>query len=96
MTLWDAGENGITLSRFEWKRESKIMLYGQKAFAYGDVLTYPHFESGDPIRLYHINEVKEIMKERNMEVRQIFGKFDGTLGNENEIQMIVCSEKLNT
>lgn len=94
--LWDSGEKGITLSRFEWERESKIMLYGQKDFAYGDVLTSPYFESGDPIRLYHINEIKEIMRKRNMEVRQVFGKFDGTLGNENEIQMIVCSEKLNT
>jgi len=94
--LWDSGEKGITLSRFEWERESKIMLYGQKDFAYGDVLTSPHFESGNPIRLYHINEIKEIMRKRNMEVRQVFGKFDGTLGNENEIQMIVCSEKLNT
>jgi len=92
--LWDAGKTGITLSKFEWDRESKILLYGQKDFAYGDVITCPRFESGDPIRLYHIDEIKEILKKRNMEVGQVFGKFDGTLGNKNEIQMIVCSERL--
>ena len=27
-------------------------------------------------------------------VQQVFGKFDGTPGSNNEIQMIICSEKL--
>ncbi len=91
--LWDAGEKGITLSRFEWDKESQIMLYGQKDFAYGELLEAPQFEAGDPIRLYHLKEIEQIMKDRNMSVRQVFGKFDGTPGSENEIQMIVYSEK---
>ena len=91
--LWDAGEKGITLSRFEWDRESQIMLYGQNDFTYGEPLMAPHFEAGDPIHLYHLNEIEQIMKDRNMNVRQVFGKFDGTPGSENEIQMIVYSEK---
>lgn len=91
--LWDMGQNGITLSRFEWDAESKIMLYGQKDFAYGDVLTAPEFDKADPIRLYHMAEIRQIMKARNMRVKQFFGKFDGTPGSEKEIQMIVYSEK---
>lgn len=93
--LWDMGEKGITLSKFEWDKESKIMLYGQNDFSYGDVLTSPCFEKGDPLRLYHREEIRQIMKERNMKVKQVFGKFDGTPANENEIQMIVISEKLS-
>lgn len=93
--LWDAGENGITLSKFEWDRESKIMLYGQRDFGYGEVLTIPEFGAGDPIRLYHREEIREILENRDMRVKQVFGKFDGTPGSENEIQMIVVSEKLN-
>lgn len=92
--LWDMGEKGITLSKFEWDKESKIMLYGQNDFAYGEGLSVPKFEKGDPIRLYHIKEIEDIMNARNMKIRQVFGKFDGTLGNENEIQMIVYSEKV--
>lgn len=91
--LWDAGQNGITLSRFEWNKESQIMLYGQNDFAYGELLTVPKFDAGDPIRLYHLEEIKQIMEHRGMRVCQVFGKFDGTPGSENEIQMIICSEK---
>ncbi len=92
--LWDMGQNGLTLSRFEWDRESKIMLYGQNDFSYGDVLTVPHFESGDPIRLYHLKEIEHIMEERDMKVKQVFSKFTGEPGDNNEIQMIIYSERL--
>lgn len=91
--LWDAGEKGITLSKFEWDRKTQIMLYGQNDFAYGECLTAPKFDFGDPIQLYHLNEVEQIMKERNMKVHQVYGKFDGTPWNNNEMQMIVCSVK---
>ncbi len=92
--LWDAGENGITLSRFEWNRESQIMLYGQNDFAFGDVLSIPNFEQGDPIRLYHRKEIEEIMKQNNMSVKQVFSNFDGISESNNDIQMIVFSEKM--
>lgn len=92
--LWDAGENGITLSRFEWNRESQIMLYGQNDFAFGDVLSIPNFEQGDPIRLYHRKEIEDIMKQNNMSVKQVFSNFDGISGSNNDIQMIVFSEKM--
>lgn len=91
--LWDAGESGLTLSKFEWDKDGKIMLYGQKDYAYGDILTEPLFESGDPIRLYHIKEIEQIMKARDMDLKAAFGKFNGVHWNSNEIQMIVYSEK---
>ena len=92
--LWDMGEKGITLSRFEWDKESQIMLYGQNDFSYGEPLTIPRFESGDPIRLYHIEEIEAIMEKRNMKVKQVFANFDGAPGSVDEMQMIVCSQKL--
>lgn len=92
--LWDMGQNGITLSKFEWDKQSKIMLYGQNDFAYGNVLSIPQFDQGDPIRLYHMQEIKQIMKSYDMCVKQVFSKFDGTPGSDNDIQMIVFSEKI--
>lgn len=92
--LWDAGSKGITLSRFEWNPDTRIMLYGQNDFAYGKPLTAPQFGAGDPIRLYHRKELEQIMQDRNMKLQQVYADFDGTPGNDNEIKMIVCSEKL--
>ena len=92
--LWDMGEHGITLSKFEWDRTSNIMLYGQNDFSYGESLSKPVFDSGDPIRLYHMEEIERIMAERDMEVQQSFARFDGTPSSKNDIQMIVLSEKL--
>lgn len=91
--LWDMGNSSITLSRFEWDKETQILLYGQNDFGYGDILTKPVFQEGDPIRLYHSAQIREIMKDRCMQVKQIYSRFDGTIWDENSIQMIVCSEK---
>lgn len=90
--LWDMGQKGITLSRFEWDRDSRILLYGQQDAAYGEVLTAPHFEAGDPIRLYRMAELQSILAQRGMQVKQVWSSFDGTPGIDG-IQMIVLSEK---
>ncbi len=37
--LWESGSNGLTLSKFEWDRDSKIMMYGQWDMKYGETLT---------------------------------------------------------
>lgn len=91
--LWDAGEKGLTLSRFEWNRETKIMLYGQNDFAYGAPLKAPSFGLADPIRLYHLDEIRNILGERRMHICNVFGKFDRTPGSKDEIQMIIVSRK---
>ncbi len=91
--LWDMGEKGITLSRFEWDKESKIMLYGQNDFAYGEALPRPDFGLADPIRLYHRDEVREITQQRGMRVTAVYGGFSLRTASDNDIQMVICSEK---
>ena len=39
--LWDEGEKCLTLSAFEWDKKSKIMLYGQVDYPYGEPLQKP-------------------------------------------------------
>lgn len=92
-SLWDAGEKGLTLSQFEWDKESKIMLYGQLDYYFGEILNKPVFDTGCPTRLYHMNEVHKIMQNRGMQVVQMFGTFDGIEASSNELQMMVYSEK---
>lgn len=92
--LWEAGTKGITLSRFEWNPDTRIMLYGQNDFEYGKALSAPEFVAGDPIRLYHREELEQIMSDRNMKLQQVYGSFEGALGSDNEIKMIICSQKI--
>ena len=92
--LWDAGKDGITLSAFEWDKSSNTLLYGQNDFYFGDILKTPDFEYGNPTRLYHSSEIDSIMKVRGMKTIKKFCDFNGTLANENGLQLMVVSRKL--
>lgn len=92
---WDSGEKGLTLSQFEWDDASKTLIYGQKDYRFGDVLSKPEFLEGNPIRLYTLNEISSDFAALGMKVNQSFADFSGKNLTENDIQMIVCSEKLS-
>lgn len=92
--LWDSGENGLTLSKFEWDKETRIMLYGQQDYHYGKPIEKPIFNHGYPTRLYNIDEIKSIMKKINMDVIKSYCDYYGNLSSENRIQLMVCSIKL--
>ena len=92
--LWDAGENGLTLSVFEWNPESRIMLYGQNDFAYGEKLRKPDMPYGNPTRLYTQKEIEEIMYNRDMKVVSSYCDYKGTPASEKGFQLIVCSCRL--
>lgn len=47
---------------------------------------------GVDITKVYVEDAQQVAQ-RNMCVKQVYGKFDGTPGNTNEIQMIVVSEK---
>ena len=91
--LWDAGDQGLTLSLFEWNKATNILIYGQNDFRFGDVLYAPHFECGDPIRLYHSAEIDEIMKKRGMATIKKYCDYDGTPASANGLQLMTISKK---
>ena len=91
--LWDAGENGLTLSAFEWNRESRTMLYGQIDHPYGEVLSKPEMYEGNTIRLYTLDEITEIFSGLGLCVGDSYADFSGSFSSENEIQLMVCSVK---
>lgn len=92
--LWDEGEKCLTLSKFEWNSETRIMMYGQLDFPYGQALTKPVIDKGNPTRLYSLSEIEGIMNRRGMEVFASYADFDGAPSSIDGIQMIVCSRKL--
>lgn len=92
--MWDNGEKSLTLSKFEWNSSKKIMLYGQLDFMYGNTISKPIIEDGNPIRLYSINEIKDIFNTLGMDVKEVYSDFTGKPLSNNDIQLMVYSEKL--
>lgn len=85
--LWDAGEKGLTLSVFEWDSGTRTLLYGQQDYPYGAVLTKPDFIEGNPIRLYKLEEIRDIYGRLGMRVVESFSDFSGRASSDNGIQL---------
>ncbi len=91
--LWDDGKKSLTLSKFEWNSKTKIMLYGQLDFTYGDPLSNPVIDYGNPTRLYSLCEIKNIFADLGMEIKESYADFSGKKSSENDIQLMVYSTK---
>ena len=91
--LWEAGEQGLTLSEFEWDRERRVLLYGQLDFEYGAAVSRPEIAEGNPIRLYTLAEIHEILASVGMEIAGVYGDYSGKPLSDQAIQLLVCSRK---
>lgn len=91
--LWDAGEKCLTLSKFEWDKGTKIMLYGQADYPYGQTLHKPNIEKGNPTRLYSLSEIEVIMCERGLVLQDHFADFTGKKSSADGIQLLVYSQR---
>lgn len=89
--LWDAGEKCLTLSAFEWDKESKTLIYGQADYPYGKALRKPEIEEGNPIRLYTSDEITEIFSGLGMSICKSYADFSGKPLSDQEIQLMVYS-----
>ena len=92
--LWEAGTHGLTLSAFDWNPDTRICLYGQLDYAYGESLTKPEMPYGNPTRLYTQQELEEIFRERGLKVYAAYADINGVPASEKGFQLKVCSEKL--
>lgn len=93
-TRWEMGTNALSLSQFEWNTEKKIMLYGGMTIPYGKPLVKPEVLYGDPTRLYSHKELEEILKARNMMIKQTYSNYYGKAETSKELQLMVYSIKL--
>lgn len=53
----------------------------------------PDIEEGNPIRLYTLAEITDILASHGMEVFGVYADFDGTVSSDQHIQLLVCAEK---
>jgi len=93
-TSWEAGENALSLSSFEWNTEKKTMLYGGKTIPYGEPLGKPEIVNGDAIRLYTHDELDEILEARSMIIKKTYSNYYGKSETPKELQLMVYSIKL--
>lgn len=91
--LWDAGEKCLTLSNFEWNTKTRTLIYGQLDYKYGEALPKPEMAEGNPIRLYTLTEIKNIFSAIGMKVTNSYADFSGKPSSDNDIQLMICSEK---
>ena len=91
--LWDAGEKGLTLSVFEWLEEQKTLLYGQADYPYGQVLSKPEIEEGNPIRLYTLEEVMKLAAELGLHMQSSYADYSGSPSSDNAIQLLILLRK---
>ena len=91
--LWEAGEKCLTLSRFEWNRETRTLLYGQLDYAYGSPLPKPERTDGNSIRLYTLAEIREIFAVLGLQPAAAYADFSGKPASKNDIQLMILSEK---
>ena len=91
---WDAGEKALSVSRFEWDDKKRIMLFGDKTIVYGEPAKKPDIAYGAPQRLYSIDEINRIWKQRGMQVVQNFSDYYGKDASYKEFQLMVYSRKL--
>lgn len=93
MRGWDAGRNALSLSEFEWDPTKRTMLFGGTELPYGAPARPPVIEEGDPIRLYSLTELQNILAQRGMKIEQAFSDFSGKPANSSHLQLMVYSTK---
>ena len=91
--LWEAGEHAVSLSEFDWNPDTRIMMFGNQDFAYGETMSKPEITEGDPARVYTLAEIKEMMEKRGMELIEAFAGYTKIPASQHDFQMLVHSRK---
>ena len=72
-------------------KKSKILLYGQLDYPYGEPLRKPEMKEGNPIRLYTISEISKIFSMLGMSVCKSYADYTGKPSSDHDIQLMVYS-----
>ena len=91
---WQIGSKILALPEFDWDKEKRRMIYGGWEIAFGEVAQRPvPIRKGGGARLYSPQELKEILRERQMNIAQTFSNYYGKAATPREMQLMVYSIK---
>jgi hypothetical protein len=73
------------------------MTYGGWDIPYGQPAQKPAIamEDADPVRLYALEELSEILARRGMKVVAVYSDFQGNPASDKDLQLLVHSQKLS-
>lgn len=93
---WEVGSRSISLAEFDWDEQAARMVYTGYTLKYGETLTVPQGKgTASSIRLYTLEELREILQARGMEIRQAYGDYDtATPASDDRFTLLVYSQKL--
>ena len=92
---WEPGEKALALAQFAWDEATRRMTYGGWDIPYGQPAQKPDIvmENADPVRLYDLPELEDILRQRGMEVTAAYCDYYGNPATHREIQLMVCARK---
>ena len=92
---WEAGEKSLSLAQFDWNPVTRQWAYGAYSFEYGKPFEKPNdiMENAYEYRLYSLEELNNILKQRGMSIVSSFSNYYGKESTDKEIQLIVYSKK---
>ncbi len=91
----EIGEKMLTLWQNGWDPKTRLLRLDAHNIRYGEVATKPLFdmENANPIRLYSLLELKEIFRERGMEIVRSFANYTENESSDRELVLNVYSTK---
>lgn len=91
---WEMGSRSISLAEFEWDGAASRMRYTAYTLPYGRELTPPE-GTVSSIRLYTLEELREILRSRGMEIQAAYGAYDTAVpASDDRLALLVYSQKL--
>ena len=92
---WERGGKSLSLADFAWREEDLRMVYAAYSFQYGRPLSKPDGQgSVSSIRLYTVEELRQILADRGMRVVETWGRYDASIpASADELALLVYSRK---
>jgi len=90
---WEIGSKSLALAEFDWDKEKRKMYYSGWDIPYGEPAQKPELPPASGTRLYSLEEIKEIMLQRDMTVISTYSDYYGSPQTYKEMQLMVCSQK---
>jgi len=98
---WYLGEKFLGIEEYQWDKEDRRLLMGGWGFRFGETAVKPPPNAIIPrssIRMYSLDEIKEILTPRQMTIQKTFGNSFGKFSKDRpatprEMQLLIYSQK---
>ncbi len=95
---WEAGDHSLSLVDLRWQADTSRMIDRGYVLRYGEVLeplTNDFLDDGgDRVRLYTLEELEEILRQRGLRILAAYGAYDTSIpASDDQLMQVICSQK---